>query len=68
MMWPYKHLERAIGAERLTFWFDSTTIVRWKAEGIGDYEADEVSVRLGRLPHDIFPGWMTAGLDCDVYP
>lgn len=67
-MWPYWHLERAIGNERIAMWYDEETIKRWREIGLDDYEADEVAVKLGTLPHSVFPGWTESGLDADVYP
>lgn len=68
LTWPYWHLEREVGAAHIAAWFNEDTIARWKREGLGDYEADEVAVHFGLLPHFVFPGWTLAGLDADVYP
>lgn len=35
---------------------------------MGDYEADEACIKLDYLPHDVFPGYTEAGLDCEFYP
>lgn len=67
-MWPYTYLERMVGANQIKRWYDIEIIDRWKAEGLGDYEADEVAIQLGQMAHDIWPGWTIAGLDADVYP
>lgn len=68
LRWPYKHLERSVGAEHLSMWIDEITIARWKKDGIDDYEADEVAIKFGKMAHEIFPGWTEAGLDANVYP
>lgn len=68
LMWPFKHLEREIGMERIRDWYDEDTITRWRSDGLGDFEADEVAIHYGRLAHNVWPGWTTAGLDSDVYP
>jgi len=68
LMWPYNHLERAVGSEQVKAWYDEDTIARWRADGLSDYEADEVAINLGSMAHYVWPGWTEAGLDADVYP
>lgn len=68
LQWPYNHLEKAVGTDLIEAWYDKETISRWKAEGLGDYEADEVAIRLRKMAHMVWPGWTEAGIDCDVYP
>ena len=67
LMWPFRWLDRAAGAQ-IPLHFEEETIDRWKAEGLGDFEADEVCLKLGLMPFDVFPGYLEAGLDCDQYP
>lgn len=49
-------------------WYSAEQITEWKTNGLGDFEADEVCIKLGRFPHEVFPGFLEAGLDCGVYP
>lgn len=67
LRWPFRWLDRAAG-EQVADWFTEEQIAEWKANGLGDFEADEVCIALGLMPHDVFPGYLDAGLDCDVYP
>lgn len=32
-------------------------------EGLNDWQADRAAVRLGSLPHFLWPGWVDAGLE-----
>lgn len=67
LTWPYRWLERAAG-EQLLQWYDEEQIAKWKTEGLGDFEADEICIALGLMPFSVFPGYLEAGLDCGVYP
>lgn len=67
LRWPYRWLERSFG-DQLEMWFDAERIAGWKADGLGDFEADEVCIKLGKFPHEVFPGYLEAGLDCGEYP
>lgn len=49
-------------------WFSTEEIAAWKANGLGDFEADEACIKMGLMPFDVFPGFLEAGLDCGVYP
>jgi len=35
---------------------------RMKAEGLTDWQADRAAVRLGHMPHVVWPDWIDAGL------
>lgn len=67
LRWPYRWLASALG-KQIEAWYTPEQIAAWKRDGLGDYEADEVCIRLGTFPHSVFPGYQEAGLDCDVYP
>ena len=68
LTWPFKFLERYAGAERIAAWYDAEQIGAWRKSGLTDYEADRLAVEFGYLPYEIFPGYLQAGLDCEVYP
>jgi hypothetical protein len=44
-------------------WYDTDQIKDWRAEGLTDAEADLVAVSFGSLPHEIWGGYLEAGLD-----
>lgn len=67
LMWPYRWLDKAAGTQ-IEAWYSSEQITTWKAEGLGDFEADEVCIKLGLMPFDVFPGYLDAGLDTGIYP
>lgn len=67
LRWPFRWLDKTFG-EQIPAWYSAEQIATWKADGIGDFEADEICIRLGEFPHAVFPGYMEAGLDCGVYP
>lgn len=68
LTWPFQHLERAIGLKQIKNWYSIEQIEKWRADGLGDFEADEVAIRFGTLPHFIWKGWLEAGLDSETYP
>lgn len=68
LTWPYRFLVRKAGADYIQQWYSPEQIEHWKLNGLGDYEADTVCIKLGLLPHEVFPGYLEAGLDCEVYP
>ena len=61
-MWPYKYLADALG-NQLSFWYTEDDITSWSEVGLTDAEADTVAIRLGKMPSDIWPGYVSAGLD-----
>lgn len=67
LMWPFRWLDRK-AHDQIGHWFTPEQVENWKLNGMGDYEADEACIKLGLMPHDVFPGYMEAGLDCEVYP
>ena len=67
LRWPYRWLDKALGIQ-VEAWYSEEQIALWKKYGLGDYEADEVCVRLGTLPHEVFPGYLEAGIDAGMYP
>lgn len=67
LTWPFRWLDRAAG-DQIAEWFEPEQIADWKVNGLDDYEADRVCIALGMMPHSVFPGYDTAGLDCEVYP
>lgn len=67
LRWPYRFLVSALG-DQVEHWYSEAQIQMWKDQGLGDYEADEVCIRLGVFPHSVFPGYMEAGLDAGRYP
>lgn len=67
LTWPFRWLDRAAGAQ-VADWFSEEQIADWKKNGLEDFEADEVCIRLGLMPHDVFPGYLEAGLDQGHYP
>lgn len=68
LRWPYRFLERKFTADFIQAWYPAEQIAKWKADGLGDFEADEVCIHLGEFPHNVFPGYETAGLDSGFYP
>ena len=68
LTWPYRFIARKADEEYIKAWCTEEEIENWKINGLGDYEADNVCVRLGFLPQEVFPGYLEAGLDCEVYP
>lgn len=66
LTWPYRFLARAAGEMAANF--DPEKVEHWKMNGMGDYEADEACISIGLMPHEVFPGYDVAGLDCEVYP
>lgn len=68
LTWPYRFLARAAGASVVEAHYPTDKVEHWKMNGLGDYEADEVCISLGYMPHEVFPGFDIAGLDCEVYP
>lgn len=68
LTWPYRLLIKRVGADRVEGWYTAEQIEHWKLHGLGDYEADAVCIKLGFFPHEVFPGYLEAGVDCDVYP
>lgn len=68
LTWPYRWLKVVAGHEQISAWYTAEQIDNWKLHGLGDYEADEVCIKLGLMPFDVFPGYMEAGLDNEVYP
>lgn len=67
LRWPYRWLDRKLG-ERVELWFTEEEIAEWKANGLEDFEADRVCLKMGVFPHEVFPGYTDAGLDSGVYP
>jgi len=67
LTWPYRWLHRAAGTQ-VEAWFDAEQIAHWRHNGMGDFEADEVCIKLGLMPFQVFPGYLEAGVDCEVYP
>ena len=67
LRWPYRWLDKAAG-DRVPMWFSAAEIATWKEQGLGDYEADEACIKMGLMPHDVFPGYLDAGLDAGHYP
>lgn len=67
LRWPYRWLDRAFGTQ-IPAWYSAEQIELWKSEGLSDADADEVCIKLGKFPHEVFPGYMEAGLDYGVYP
>lgn len=67
LTWPYVWLQRAAG-QQVEAWFDQDTIQNWRHNGMGDFEADEVCIKLGLMPFSVWPGYLEAGVDCEVYP
>ena len=66
LTWPYRFLAKAAGT--MVANFPEAKIEHWKMNGLGDYEADEVCISIGLMPHEVFPGYMEAGLDNEFYP
>lgn len=67
LRWPYRWLDKRFG-DQIKAWYTEEQIADWKENGIGDFEADEVCIHLGVFPHEVFPGYQEAGIDCGVYP
>ena len=67
LRWPYRWLDKAAGT-RAPMWFSAEEIAAWKANGLGDFEADEACIKMGLLPFEVFPGYLEAGLDSEIYP
>lgn len=60
--WPLKYLSEAIGSQ-LEFWYSEEDLASWHKDGLSDVEADRVAIKLGKMPSDIWPGYVSAGLD-----
>jgi len=45
------------------FGVTSTTAKRWHREGVSLYQADEIAVKLGRHPTQLWPDWQTAEIE-----
>lgn len=67
LRWPYRWLDR-VAHEQVVARYPKELINQWKTEGLDDFEADRVCIALGLLPHTVFPGYVEAGMDCEVYP
>lgn len=52
-----------VGLDRLRDWVGEDTVEAWRDNGLSDREADRIAVKLGYLPHDIWVGYTSAGLD-----
>lgn len=63
LRWPLRVLEIEIGLERLLLWVTQDQVRRWRERGLSDAEADAIAVTLGFMPHNIWSGYMEAGLD-----
>lgn len=69
LRWPLGQLTKVTaGIDGLRSFFESDvqvleSIDRWKEYGMSDPEADNIAVRLGFLPHQIWGGWFEAALD-----
>lgn len=68
LRWPFRWFDKYVGTSRVEAWFSTEQIAEWKENGMGDYEADEACISLDILPHEVFPGYLLAGLDCEQYP
>jgi hypothetical protein len=67
LTWPYKFLDRKAGTQ-IEAWYEPEVIANWRKNGLTDYEADRVCLAIGLLPFQVFPGYIEAGLDCEMYP
>lgn len=67
LRWPYRWLDKFMGTQ-IEAWYSEEQIEQWKRAGLDDFEADEVCVKLGVLPYEVFPGYLDAGLDYGQYP
>lgn len=63
LRWPLRPLRKALGSDVLTMWVDDETLSRWAVDGLTDEEADEITIRVGTMPHKVWDGYVTAGLD-----
>lgn len=63
LRWPLRPLVRSLTADILEMWVDKPTRDRWASEGLTDAEADEITIRVGKLPHTVWNGYIEAGLD-----
>ncbi len=63
LRWPLRPLKSRLTADVLAMWVDEPTLRVWASEGLTDAEADEISVRVGLLPHVVWNGYLEAGLD-----
>jgi len=68
LTWPYRWLQRKAGEDYVKAWFSEEQIEHWRLNGLGDFEADEVCIKLGLMPYAVFPGYLEAGTDNEYYP
>lgn len=68
LRWPFRPLEKKMGKELIAAWFEPEQIKEWKENGLTDPEADRVAIAVGGMPHEIWGGWLEAGLDSLEYP
>lgn len=67
LTWPFHYLDKKAQG-RVAAWYDQEQISTWRKEGLDDYEADRLAIEFGFLPHEVFPGYLEAGLDAEMYP
>lgn len=63
LRWPLRPLTRSLTADVLAMWVDQPTLRVWASEGLTDAEADEISIKVGKMPHKVWNGYIEAGLD-----
>jgi hypothetical protein len=61
--WPLPALLSHFGSEKISEWFSEAQIEEWSRDGLSDDEADVAAIILGAFPHEVWRGWVTAGLD-----
>lgn len=68
LRWPFRRLEKIIGRDIVAAWYSQEQISDWRINGLKDEDADRVSISLGKMPHEVWDGWISSGLDFPQYP
>ena len=68
LRWSLSWVEKKFGKDCVAYWFSPEQVAEWRNNGLTDAEADRVVIQLGSMPHFVFPGWTSSGLDFDQYP
>ena len=67
LTWPFRFLDKK-AHDQLEAWYTQEQIAEWRKNGMEDYEADRIAIAMGYLPHEVWPGYLEAGLDAEMYP
>jgi hypothetical protein len=67
LTWSFRWLDKAAHWEVYDT-FPKDQIEKWQTNGMDDFEADAACIAVGMMPHSVFPGYLEAGIDYEVYP